>query len=56
MSGADATGAYLDASDGSISKGLNFLNIRVPSLFGFIVGMTYIIPETRAFAAYFAYF
>jgi hypothetical protein len=54
--GADATGANLDAPDGSVSESLYFLNIRVPSLFGLIVGMTYVIPETRAFAAYFAYF
>jgi hypothetical protein len=56
VSGADATGTNLDAPDGPVSEGLYFLNIRVPSLFGFIVGMAYVIPETRAFAAYFAYF
>jgi hypothetical protein len=56
VSGADATGANLDAPDGPVSEGLYFLNIRVPGLFGFIVGMAYVIPETRAFAAYFAYF
>jgi hypothetical protein len=56
VAGADAAGADLDALDAAVSEGLNLLKIRVPGSFGFIVGMAHVVPEARAFAAYFAHF
>jgi hypothetical protein len=56
MAGADAAGADLDALDAAVPEGLNLLKIRVPGSFGFIVGMAHVVPEARAFAAYFAHF
>jgi len=55
VAGADAAGADLDALDAAVSKGLYLLEIRVPGSFGFIVGVAHVIPEARAFSAYFAY-
>jgi hypothetical protein len=56
MARTDTAGADLDAPHAAVSYGLDFLKVGVPGSFGFIVGMAYIIPEARAFAAYFAYF
>jgi hypothetical protein len=55
VAGADAAGADLDALDAAVSEGLYLLKIRMPGSLGFIVGMAHVIPEARAFAAYFTY-
>jgi len=55
VSRADAACADLDAPDGTVSHGLNLLQVRTPDLAGLVVGVADIIPKTRAFTAYFAY-
>jgi hypothetical protein len=55
VSGADAAGADLDAPDGTVSHGLDLLQIRAPNLAGSVVGVADVIPEARAFTAYLAY-
>jgi len=56
VSGADAAGADLDTFDGTLTNGLYFLQVRVPGATGFIVGMTYVVPEAWTFATNFTYF
>jgi hypothetical protein len=56
VTGADAASADFDASYCTLTDGLNFLQVRVPGATGFIVCMTYIIPEARAFATDFTDF
>jgi hypothetical protein len=53
--GADAAGADLDAPDGTVSHGLDLLQVRAPDFAGLVVSMADIIPEARAFTAYLAY-
>jgi hypothetical protein len=55
VSGADAAGADLDAPDGTVSHGLDLLQVRAPDFAGLVVGVADIIPEARAFTAYLAY-
>jgi hypothetical protein len=55
VSGADAAGADLDAPDGTVPHGLDLLQVRAPDFAGFVVGVADVIPEARAFTAYFAY-
>jgi hypothetical protein len=55
VSGADAAGADLDAPDGTVSHGLDLLQIRAPDFAGLVVGVADVIPEARAFTAYLAY-
>ena len=56
MPGTDASGADLDAFNGTVADGLDFLQVRVPGPASLIVCMTDVVAETGTFAAYFAYF
>jgi hypothetical protein len=55
MPGADAAGADLDAPDGTVSHGLDLLQVRAPDFAGLVVSVADIIPEARAFTANLAY-
>jgi hypothetical protein len=55
VSGADAAGADLDAPDGTVSHGLDLLQVRTPDFAGFVVSVADVIPEAGAFTANFAY-
>jgi hypothetical protein len=56
MSGADATGADLDAFYRALVDSFNFLQVGMPGATGFVVGVTDVVPEARTFAADFTYF
>jgi hypothetical protein len=56
VSGTDASGADLDAFNGTVADGFDFLQVRVPGSACLIVCMTDVVAEAGAFAAYFAYF
>jgi hypothetical protein len=56
MTGANAAGANLDASDRALTNSFNLLQIRMPGTAGFVVCMADIVSEARTFAADFANF
>ena len=56
MTGADATGAHLDAPYGPLLDCLNLLQVRVPGSAGLVVGVTDVVTEAGAFAADFTSF
>jgi hypothetical protein len=56
MAGTNATGADLDTSNGTVPDRFYFLKVSMPSSGRFIVGVTDVISEGGAFAAYFAFF
>ncbi len=54
--GADAASAYLDALHRPVADGFDLLEIRMPGAAGLVMGVADVVPEARAFTAYFAYF
>jgi hypothetical protein len=50
MTGADATGADLDASDCALADRFNLLQIRMPGAAGFVVCVADIVSEAWTFA------
>jgi hypothetical protein len=56
MSRSDTSCADLNALDGTVSHGFNFLQVRIPDSTGFVVSVTYIISKAGAFPADFANF
>jgi len=54
--GADAAGAHLDATDGTIIDGFDLLQVRMPGPAGFVVRMADVVAEAWPFTANFAYF
>jgi hypothetical protein len=56
VTGADTACADFDTSYSALTDGFNFLQVRMPGTAGFIVCMTHIIPEARAFTTDFTNF
>ena len=50
----NAAGTDLHGTDGAVADGLDFLQVRVPDLAGFVMGMADIITGHGLFAADFA--
>jgi hypothetical protein len=56
MTGANAAGANLDASDRALTDRFNLLQVRMPGAAGFVVRMADVVSEARTFAADFTNF
>lgn len=55
MTGADAAGAYLYASDSALTNSLNLLQVRVPCTTCLVVRVADIISEAGTFSTDFTY-
>lgn len=56
MTGANATGADLDAFYSTLLDSFNFLQVGVPGATGFVVCVTDVVPEARTLATDCTYF
>jgi hypothetical protein len=56
MAGANAACANLDASNSAVLNGFYLLQVGIPDLAGFVVGMADVVAEAGAFTANIAYF
>jgi hypothetical protein len=55
VAGADAAGTDLDGLDGTVSDGLDLLEVGIPYGTGFVVGMADVVAEAGTFTTDCAY-